>query len=76
MGILDGMGQPGSNPFARRALQYDQLLVERGPCSEVWKSLEEGHDFHTCSRYKRHGANHKCACGASRRIAKKGVGRR
>ena len=74
--ILKRGGQKGSDPFARRALQYQELLETRGQCETTWmaRGLDD-HTVHRCARHRRHGANHGCACGAKRAMPRSGVGR-
>ena len=70
MALLKAGGERGSNPLARRAQQYEDLLKARGKCKEQWKAqdrTELEHLIHRCERYDRHGANHRCACGVTRK---------
>lgn len=68
--ILKGHGQHGSNPLERRAIKFRQLLEERGQCETTWKAQDRDpeHLLHRCCRFKRHGAQHKCGCGTTRKM--------
>jgi hypothetical protein len=76
--ILPPGGQHGSNPLERRAMLFRELLETRGQCETTWNAQDKDpeHPVHRCCRYQRHGAQHKCGCGTTRKMALKPLIRR
>jgi hypothetical protein len=75
MAILKGDGEHGSDPLARRAEQYYELEATRPQCETTWKAQDRDpeHPNHRCGRYTRHGANHRCNCGTTRKVTRVGL---
>ncbi len=68
--------EQGSNPFSQLALKRERDLKEKGECRERWGWCDQGVRHRCVGKLVGHGNNHKCGCGTTRTLRKKGVGRR
>lgn len=75
MGKLNRMNYgKNSDPFLQQRLQKEEKEKDVGQCTLTWTKsradhpLDDIHTEHRCRRIKDHKANHRCSCGAGRKI--------
>ena len=64
--------EQGSNPFSQKAFALERKLKEKGECRDQWGDCGDEHPHRCAGKPIGHGNQHKCGCGSTRRLKKRG----